>query len=126
MYGWRGIGLDELRRAGNVRYSHGGPLGPLAHFGVDSPVCIDMGSHMKTTIEIQDSLLEEAKRLAVSESTTVRALVEQGLRKLLAERKRKGKFQLRDASFKGRGLQPGVEQMSWERLREVAYEGRGG
>jgi hypothetical protein len=32
---------------------------------------------------------------------------------------------LRRATFKGRGLQAGVEGASWERLREMAYEGRG-
>jgi len=80
---------------------------------------------MKTTIEIPDSLLTEARRLAAREGTTVRALVEQGLRRIVAERKRSGTFRLRKASFKGQGLQPGVDA-SWERIREMAYEGRGG
>jgi len=45
---------------------------------------------MKTTIEIPNSLLEEARKLASQEGTTVRALVETGLRRVLAERKKKG------------------------------------
>jgi Arc/MetJ family transcription regulator len=81
---------------------------------------------MKTTIEIPDSLLADARRVALREGTTVRALVEQGLRRVLAERKRSGAFRLRKASFKGDGLQPGVGTASWERIREMAYEGRGG
>lgn len=81
---------------------------------------------MKTTIEISDSLLEEAKKLAAKEGTTVRAFVEQGLRRVLSERKRRGVFRLRKASFKGNGLQPGVASESWDRIRDAIYEGRGG
>ncbi len=81
---------------------------------------------MKTTIEIPNSLLEEARKLASQEGTTVRALVETGLRRVLTDRKKRGKFKLRNVSFKGDGLQPGVADASWERIREMAYEGRGG
>ncbi len=81
---------------------------------------------MKTTIEIPNSLLEEARKLASQEGTTVRALVETGLRRVLAERKKRGTFKLRNASFNGKGLQPGVADASWERIREMAYEERGG
>jgi Arc/MetJ family transcription regulator len=81
---------------------------------------------MKTTIEISDSLLEEAKRLAAKEGTTVRAYVEQGLRRIVAERKSRGVFRLHKATFKGEGLQPGVQDATWERIRETVYQGRGG
>ena len=81
---------------------------------------------MKTTIEIPDSLLDEAKRLAAEEGTTVRAYVEQGLRRIVAERKSRGLFRLRKATFKGKGLQPGVQDATWERIREAIYQGRGG
>jgi hypothetical protein len=64
---------------------------------------------MKTTIEISDSLLDEAKRLAAKEGTTVGAYVEQGLRRIVAERKSRGLFRLRKATFKGKGLQPGYK-----------------
>ena len=85
-----------------------------------------MGAHMKTTIEIADALLTDAKRVAAREGVTVRALVEQGLRRVLDERRRKTPgFKLRKASVKGRGLQPGLEGASFDRLRELAYEGRG-
>jgi Arc/MetJ family transcription regulator len=81
---------------------------------------------MKTTVEIPDSLLEEAKRLASCEGTTVRALVEEGLRRTLAERKRAVGFRLRKATFKGTGMQPALEGASWDQIRDAAYEGRGG
>lgn len=85
-----------------------------------------MVTHMKTTIEIADPLLEEAKRVAAREGTTVRSLVEQGLREVLRGRNRRGGFRLRKASFGGQGLQPGVRELGWERIRDMVYEGRGG
>jgi hypothetical protein len=81
---------------------------------------------MKTTVEIPDSLLEAARKLASREGTTVRALVEEGLRRIIAERKRARVFRLRKATFKGDGLQPHVAGAPWERIRDMAYEGRGG
>jgi Arc/MetJ family transcription regulator len=83
-------------------------------------------THMKTTIEISDSLLDEAKRLAAKEGTTIRAYVEQGLRRIVAERKSRGLFRLRKATFKGKGLQPGVQDATWERIRDTIYQGKGG
>lgn len=80
---------------------------------------------MKTTLEISDPLLREARKLAAREGTTLRALVEQGLQRVVAERKRRSGFRLRKASFKGHGLQPEVQSMEWERLRDLAYQGRG-
>lgn len=81
---------------------------------------------MKTTIEIADPLLLQARRLAAREGTTLRALVEQGLRRTLAEKKQTAVFRLRKASFKGQGLQPELRDAGWERLREMAYAGHGG
>jgi Bacterial antitoxin of type II TA system, VapB len=80
---------------------------------------------MKTTVEIADSLFSEARRLAERERTTLRALVEEGLRKVVAERSRPGRFRLRRASFRGQGLQPPLTEASWDRIREMSYEGRG-
>lgn len=85
-----------------------------------------MGAHMKTTIEISDPVLNDARRLAAREGVTLRALVELGLRRLIAEKKRATGFRLRKASYKGNGLQAGLQDASWERLREMAYEGHGG
>ena len=85
-----------------------------------------MVTHMKTTVEIPDSLLDEARRLAAREGSSVRALIEEGLRRTLAERKRATAFRLRKATFKGTGMQPALAGASWERIRDAAYEGRGG
>lgn len=83
---------------------------------------------MKTTIDISDSLLVEAKRLARDEGVTLKAIVERGLRRMVVETEKTGDqpFRLRKASFKGKGLQPGLDEGSWERIRDMAYEGRGG
>ena len=81
---------------------------------------------MKTTIEISDPLLREARKLAEREGVTLRALVERGLRRVVVETKPGAPFKLRRASFKGRGLQAEARGASWDRLRDLAYEGRGG
>jgi hypothetical protein len=86
----------------------------------------DMVSYMKTTVEISNSLLEEARKMAQNEGSTIRALIEEGLQRILKERRRKPRFRLRKATFKGKGLQPGADGSSWERIREITYEGRGG
>jgi predicted DNA-binding ribbon-helix-helix protein len=81
---------------------------------------------MKTTVHIPDGLLDDVQRLARREGTTLKALVQEGLRRVLDERKHKKGFKLRKASFKGEGLNLELEQASWERIRDMAYEGRGG
>jgi hypothetical protein len=83
---------------------------------------------MKTTIHIADSLFEEARKLARQERTTLKALVDEGLRKVVAERRgrKSGPFKLRKASFKGRGLQPHLAGATWDQILDIGYEGRGG
>ena len=90
------------------------------------PVLYDMGAHMKTTVEIAHALFKEAQAVAAREGTTLRALVNEGLRLALKTRTKRARFHMRKATFKGHGLQPGVDGGSWERIRELAYAGRGG
>ncbi len=85
-----------------------------------------MATHMKTTLEIADPLLAEAKALARKQKITVRALVERGLKLALAEHKNGRRFRLRDASVAGNGLRPDAAELSWDQLRALAYEGHGG
>jgi hypothetical protein len=81
---------------------------------------------MKTTIEISDPLLREARKLAAREGVTLRTIVERGLRRIVSETRPKTAFRLRRASFRGRGLQEDLRGASWDRLRDIAYEDRGG
>jgi hypothetical protein len=81
---------------------------------------------MKTTIEISDPLLRDAKKLAARQGVTLRVLVERGLRHVVSETGNARPFKLRDGSFKGRGLHPDARDASWDALRDMAYEGRGG
>jgi hypothetical protein len=79
---------------------------------------------MKTTIEISDDLLRRAKTTAAAEGTTLRALVESGLRNELRVREQGG-YVLPDASFGGNGVQPGINEGDWSTLRDLIYAGRG-
>jgi len=84
-----------------------------------------MGDTMKIAIEIDGRLLRQAKHVAARGRITLCVLVEQGLRRELAARRRGGKFRLRQITFRGNGLQPGLDY-SRERLAAFAYESRGG
>ncbi len=81
---------------------------------------------MKTTIDIPSVLLEDAQALARHEGTTLKALTEEALRKLIAERRaRRGGYRLEDRSVGGNGLNPDLRAAGWERIRALVYEGRG-
>jgi hypothetical protein len=85
-----------------------------------------MVSNMKTTIDIADALLAEAKTVAAREGTTMRSLVEEGLRLAMARRADGRTFRLRSAGFKGDGVRAEVSLESWEDIRGLIYGGRGG
>ena len=81
---------------------------------------------MKTTLDISDPLLEQAKAIAARDGVTLRSLVEQGLQSVLAQRASARPYKLRDASVKGRGLHPDLANADWPAIRDTVYEGRGG
>jgi hypothetical protein len=80
---------------------------------------------MKTTVDIADGLLREARRVAAREGLTLRALIERGLHRVIHETAGGAPFRLRCASFRGKGRQPEFAEVSWERLRDTVYRGRG-
>ena len=79
---------------------------------------------MKTTVEISDALLAAARKLATKNGTTVRALIEEGLRRVVQARGAKA-FKLRDGSWGSGGLRSEFRGASWEQIRDASYEGRG-
>ena len=79
-------------------------------------------SAMKTTIDISDSILAEAKRLAREQNVTLRSLVEEGLRKVIEERSARGPCRVSPVTFGGKGLSPEFQGATWERIRDTDYE----
>lgn len=69
-----------------------------------------MGSCMKTTIDLPDDLLIEVKKRAAERRTTIRALVERGLRRELSEGEGRPATRptIRWITVKG-GLPPGLD-----------------
>ncbi len=78
-----------------------------------------MGAHMKTTIEVSDALFESAKGLAQQRQTTLRALVEEGLRRVLSDSHAKAKpaFKLKDASVRGKKILI-ADPQRWQEFEE--------
>ena len=80
-----------------------------------------MVTHMKTTIDIADDLLERAKRLAQRENKTLKEIVEEALRHQFASQPAKTRFKYRPHTVKGKGLQPGIAEGDWDKLRDLIY-----
>lgn len=80
-------------------------------------------THMKTTVDISDALFESARRLAVQRGTTMRSLIEEGLRSVLqTHRALPRRFALRDASVGGNGAADGVDLGDWTQIRALIYD----
>ncbi|APW47554.1 hypothetical protein [Rhodoferax antarcticus] len=78
-----------------------------------------MGAHMKTTIDLSGALFVMAKKLARERQTSLRALVEEGLRRVLSEATSQVKpaFKLEDARVHGEEmLLPNARD--WQQLEE--------
>ena len=77
---------------------------------------------MKTTIEIDDALLREAKRLGIERDLTLKAIVDLALRRYVDEAAEPARpFKLRRCSVKGQGLQPGLDENDFATIRAMAY-----
>ena len=80
---------------------------------------------MKTTVEISDGLLREARQVAARKGLTLRALIERGLQQAVRETTSGAAFKLRRASFAGKGLQSEFREAPWEQVRDAIYRDRG-
>lgn len=74
---------------------------------------------MKTTIEVSDKLFNSAKALAQRDQTTMRALIEEGLRRVLRDSQVKAKtaFVLQDASVSG-GEMLVTDPKAWQQMEQ--------
>ena len=86
-----------------------------------------MVARMKTTIDVADAVLAEAKALAGRRGTTLRSVVEDALRREIRRAASEQSFVLRDASYGTGGLTPAAEAAGgWGAVHELAYDdGRG-
>lgn len=76
-------------------------------------------THMKTTIELSDSLLLRAKERARAESVTLKALIEKSLTATLETPLLQS--EVKPVTVKGKGLSPDFEEASWEEIRDAIY-----
>lgn len=66
-------------------------------------------------------MLKQAKLIAAREGTTLKALVEEGLRHVIDERlKETAGFRLRDGRFFGDGGVPGVDINDWMSMKHLS------
>ncbi len=79
---------------------------------------------MKTTLDINDTLLNQAQNLAARQHSNLHEILESALRAYLQKHDKPG-FSLRRASFKGEGLQTNSQHGDWESIRQRAYENHG-
>ena len=78
---------------------------------------------MKTTVELPDGLLHEAKSYASAHGLSLKQVLEAGLRQVLGSRRKDKPFKLRKHPFRGSGL---ATDADWPTIREKIYKGRGG
>jgi len=79
---------------------------------------------MKTTVEIPDTLLRDAKEYAARQGIPLRQVVERGLQMVLKGSPPPGRrFRLGTVTTKGEGL---ACDDDWNTIRSLIYEGHGG
>ena len=79
---------------------------------------------MKTTVDLPDSLLDRARKVASREGTTIRALIEESLRRVLAEHESAKPFKLERVTFGGNGLVPELKGATWSEILDISYGAR--
>ncbi len=80
---------------------------------------------VKTTLDIHDDLLLRAKRHARRIGRPLRAVVEEGLRQVLAAPAAPSRYRLPDLSAGDAEAPDPLESYSWQDLRETIYGDRG-
>lgn len=78
---------------------------------------------MKTTVEIPDDLLREAKEYAARHGIPLREVVTRGIRSVVKGSSRPAKFKLKTITTGGSGM---AGDFDWATIRARIYEGQGG
>jgi hypothetical protein len=81
---------------------------------------------VKTTVDIAEAMLREAKLIAAREGTTLKALIDEGLRHVIDERaQQKTGFRLRDVRYGDSVGAPGIDPNDWMSIKHLV-RGAGG
>ena len=80
---------------------------------------------MKTTVELPDDLLERSKAVARRENSSLKALIEEGLRMALRARQQSRRKAFSVQAFHGDGLTSEFADADWEKIRAEVYRDRG-
>lgn len=86
---------------------------------IDKADSKSMVTHIKTTINIADSILRKAKRIAGEEGVTLRELAEEGLEMALQKRAARKAKGFRLVTFGDPKAEP--VSVDWEGLRNLVY-----
>ncbi len=76
---------------------------------------------MKTTIDIHDELYRQARQHAQATGRSLRAVIEEGIRLVLAVPKPQGTYRLPDLSVGDPDAADPLAEVSWQELRETIY-----
>ena len=79
---------------------------------------------MKTTVEINDMLLERARHRAKETGQPLRAVIEDGLRQLLAKPLPKTRYKMKNLSYGNPDDPDPMQNLTWDEIRDIIYEGR--
>ena len=76
---------------------------------------------MRTSIDIEETLLRRAERHALDHATTLNAIVEEGLRRVVADKPTGMPYVFDPPTVHGQGLQDGLREGDWDAIRELIY-----
>ena len=77
---------------------------------------------MTATIEIDETLLFATQQWADQRNQTLRQVVESALHTFVEQGHPKASpFRLRQCTFRGHGLQPGIREGDWAAIRELIH-----
>jgi len=76
---------------------------------------------VKTTVDIADDLLKRSQQLAKREGSTLRAILEEGLRLVLKNRRTPASYSFHFPTFGKDGLNAEFRDADWEKIRTTIY-----